>query len=177
MALKVKSTSFAGQFLLYLFAAEEVLTSVITYRPKPYGRSRGGPIRQANRSTLYRLIESGLIEIVEDQGHEYYKLTKSGEMQALILKARVPSKAKWDGKWRLVVFDIPEDFSSERDQLRRLLLLNNFIKLQASVYLSPKPINRQAIAYLKETGLIKYIRFARIDELDDDKDLKKKFNL
>ena len=89
----------------------------------------------------------------------------------------MPVKIKWDGKWRMVIFDIPEEASNERDQLRRLLLLNNFCKLQASVYISPHPINREAIDYLKETGLIKYIRFARIDELDDDKDLKKKFDL
>jgi CRISPR-associated endonuclease Cas2 len=77
----------------------------------------------------------------------------------------------------MVIFDIPENASRERDQLRRLLLLNDFKKLQASVYISPYQINREAINYLKETGLIKYIRFARVDELDDDKDLKKKFNL
>jgi DNA-binding transcriptional regulator PaaX len=76
----------------------------------------------------------------------------------------------------MVIFDIPQDASKERDQLRRLLLINDFCKLQASVYISPYPINREAIDYLKETGLIKYIRFARIDELDEDKDLKKKFN-
>lgn len=177
MPLRIRLNSFAGQFLMYLFAAEQLVTEVATWRPSPYGRRTFNKDRAGNRSELYRLIKSGLIEIVEEEGKEYYKLTKTGEIQVLVLKTRLPIQAKWDGKWRMVVFDIPEHANRERTQLRRLLLANNFCKLQASVYISPRPINREAISYLKDTGLIKYIRFARIDELDEDKDLKKKFDL
>jgi hypothetical protein len=176
MALKIRVNSFAGTFLGFLFAAEDLLIEAIA---KPY-IWRQPPFNnrwKEQRSAIYRLIKSGLIEIVEDDGKKYIKLTKTGEMQALILQSKMPVTSKWDGKWRMIIFDIPQDSSNERDLLRRLLLLNNFCKLQASVYISPDPINREAISYLKETGLIKYIRFARIDELDDDKDLKKKFNL
>lgn len=176
MALKIRVNSFAGTLLGYLFAAEDLLIDAIAqpymWRQPPFNNKW-----KEQRSAIYRLIQSGLIEIIEDEGKKYIKLTKTGEMQALILKSKMPVKTKWDGKWRLVIFDIPQDASNERDQLRRLLLVNNFNKLQASVYISPDPINREAIDYLKETGLIKYIRFARIDELDEDKDLKKKFNL
>jgi DNA-binding transcriptional regulator PaaX len=176
MALRIRAGSFAGTFLSYLFAAEDLLIDMIAqpylWRQPPFNNKW-----KENRSVIYRLINAGLIEVVEDQGKKYYKLTKTGEMQALVLKTRMPIKTKWDGKWRIIIFDIPEGASNERDQLRRLLLLNNYQKLQASVYISPYPINREAIDYLKETGLIKYIRFARIDELDDDKDLKKKFDL
>ena len=177
MHLKVRLNSFGGSLLLYLFAAEELITQASTFRPTVYGKSAFKKQLTANSSTLYRLVKSGFIEIIEKDDKEYYKLTKSGEMQALMLKARLPKAGKWDGKWRMVIFDIPEDAKSERNQLRRLLLENDFCKLQASVYVSPYGINREAVTYLKETGLIKYIRFARIDELDEDKDLKKKFGL
>jgi len=176
MLLKIRPRSFAGTFLSYLFSVEDILIDAIAqpylWRQPPFNNKW-----KENRSVIYRLINAGLIEVVKEEGKKYYQLTKTGEMQALVLKTRMPIKTKWDGKWRMVIFDIPENASRERDQLRRLLLLNDFKKLQASVYISPYQINREAINYLKETGLIKYIRFARVDELDDDKDLKKKFNL
>jgi DNA-binding transcriptional regulator PaaX len=177
MVLRVRQNSFGGQLLMYLFAAEELIIEVATFRPVPYGRAPLTKKQSENRSTLYRLVRFGFIEIIDKDDKEYFKLTKTGEMQALMLKARLSHKGKWDGKWRIVIFDIPEGTKKERDQLRRLLLENNFCKWQASVYISPHPINRQAIDYLKETGLIQYIRFARIDELDEDKDLKKRFGL
>ena len=54
---------------------------------------------------------------------------------------------------------------------------NGFYKLQASVFVSPHPLNREAIKYLKETGLYSYVRILRVDEADDDRDLRKKFGL
>jgi CRISPR-associated endonuclease Cas2 len=75
------------------------------------------------------------------------------------------------------MFDIPEDHRDKRDKLRRLLKRNNFIKLQASVFISPYALNKQAVEYLKETGLDEYIRILRVDAIDKDEDLKKKFKL
>ena len=49
--------------------------------------------------------------------------------------------------------------------------------MQASVYVSPYALNREAVEYLKETGLIEYIRIGRLEELDDDADLRKKFKI
>ncbi|HYV33316.1 MAG TPA: hypothetical protein VE973_00505 [Candidatus Limnocylindria bacterium] len=176
MGLKIKLDSFSGQLLAYLFAGEQILATMASH-PSQWARQDINSKRKSNQSAIYRLIKSGLIEIVEKEGREYFKLTKHGETEALILKAKLHKTGKWDGKWRMVIFDIPEISKNERNKLRNLLLLNDFRKLQASVYISPHPINREAIRYLKETGLIEYIRFARIDELDDDRDIKKKFGL
>lgn len=175
MSLKINLNSFSGELLKYLFAAEQILTDIAAH-PSKWGRPLSSK-EQSNRSAIYRLIKSGLIEVVDNRGEEYLKLTKLGETEALLLKAKMPKPLPWDGKWRLIIFDIPENFKKERNKLRRLLLANDYWKLQASVYISPNPINREAINYLKETGLISYIRLARIDELDEDRDLRKKFNL
>jgi phenylacetic acid degradation operon negative regulatory protein len=84
---------------------------------------------------------------------------------------------KWDKNWRLIIFDIPETSREKRDELRWLLKKNHFIKLQSSVFISPYSLNREAIAYLKQTGLINYIRILKVSEIDDDKYLIKKFGL
>lgn len=105
------------------------------------------------------------------------ELTKKGELELLMARAWLNKPAVWDGKWRVIFFDIPENANTRRDKLRRLLIKNGFIKLQASIYISPYTLNRLAIDYLKNTGLIGYIRIGRLEELDDDRDLRKKFNL
>ncbi len=129
--------------------------------------------------TLHNLKARGLIKKISKHGRHFIELTKKGEMETLFLKAHLSrkEKGKWDNKWRLAAFDIPEEAKDKRDKLRRLLKENNFIKWQASVFISPYPLNRAAVEYLKETGLIEFIHLARIDELDDDTDLKRKFQL
>ena len=84
---------------------------------------------------------------------------------------------RWDGKWRLVIFDIPESSREKRDHLRYLLKQNKFCKLQASVFISPYPLNREALEYLQFSKLFDYIRILRVDEMDNDSDLRKKFKL
>ena len=50
---------------------------------------------------------------------------------------------KWDKKWRMVIFDIPEAKRPARDQIRRLLKDLGFLKLQISVWVHPLPCLEQ----------------------------------
>ena len=129
------------------------------------------------RSTVYYLYRKGWIRFVDKNSQRFIKLTKHGELEALLAKAKHPKPEAWDGKWRVFIFDIPEESRGKRDFLRYLLKANDFIKLQDSVYVSPYPFGREAIRYLAETGLSHYIRVMKVEEMDDDKDLRKKFNL
>jgi CRISPR-associated endonuclease Cas2 len=129
------------------------------------------------RTAVYRLRHQGLIDIANNNGQKFLRLTRDGQLKVLVLKAVSIDRRKWDGKWRLVVFDIPEKARQERNQLRQLLKNNQFHKLQASVFISPFPLNLKAIEYLKETKLIDFIRILRVDKMDDDKDLRKQFSL
>ncbi|MDR3643434.1 MAG: CRISPR-associated endonuclease Cas2 [Candidatus Doudnabacteria bacterium] len=130
------------------------------------------------RQTAYHFQRKGVINIkIAASGQRFMELTKKGELELLMARAWLNKPAVWDGKWRVIFFDIPENANTRRDKLRRLLIKNGFIKLQASIYISPYTLNRLAIDYLKNTGLIGYIRIGRLEELDDDRDLRKKFNL
>lgn len=129
--------------------------------------------------TLYRLKKTGFVKEVSKNGKKFFSLTSKGELEYLISKA-CTSQGKnltWDGKWRIIIFDIPEEAKLKRDKLRLLLNKQGFLKLQASVFIHPHPLNREAINYLKTSGLMEYIRMARIDEMDNDNELKKKFKL
>ena len=77
----------------------------------------------------------------------------------------------------MVIFDIPEDARDKRGLLRRLLKRNHFIKLQASVFVSPYSLNREAISYLRKIGLINFVRIMKVEEMDNDAALRKAFQL
>ncbi len=127
--------------------------------------------------SMHQLHKRGVVRISKKDDRYFIELTQKGALEMLMEKAGMDHQGAWDGKWRLIIFDIPEKAHLQRDRLRWLLKKNGFIKLQASVFINPYPFNRQAIAYLEETGLNKYIRILRVDDMGDDKILKKKFNL
>lgn len=71
-----------------------------------------------------------------------YRLTDRGLLHAL--GGRDPEtewNRHWDGKWRMVLFDIGEAQSTQRDRLRRYLRDAGFGYLQHSVWISPRPLS------------------------------------
>jgi DNA-binding transcriptional regulator PaaX len=66
---------------------------------------------------------------------------------------RVPEERwnrPWDGKWRIILFDIAEEDRMLRNQLRRQLKAANFGCLQRSIWIAPDPLDSLAKS-LKES--------------------------
>ncbi len=173
-----KESTLVNALLFAAYAAGGVLSVIFV---PPYERGRrmlyGNHNYSSYRNTVNNLRSRGLISVEKKDNQKFIKLTKKGELEILIAKAKLPQSGKWDGKWRIIIFDIPEYAKPQRNLLRSLLKKNNFRKLQASVYVSPYALNREAIQYLQETKLINFIRILKVEEMDNDKDLKKKFSL
>lgn len=174
--MKKRELTFTSKILLSLLVIGDVLAPFMTSRSLKRRFLHGIP-DESYRKTLYYLLKRGLIRFVEKESGKFLALTNQGQLEALLTKAKRPKPAKWDGKWRMVIFDIPEDSKEQRNKLRSLLKANNFFKLQASVYVNPYPLNREAVLYLEKTKLIEYIRIIKVEEIDNDRDLKKHFNL
>ncbi len=62
-------------------------------------------------------------------------------------------KWKWDGYWRVVIYDIAEKDSRLRDRLRRELKRLGFKFVQKSVWLTPLPVENDLEAFLKKEKL------------------------
>jgi len=94
---------------------------------------RRGLLRQAVRMERARLIES-----TPQENDRLYRLTEAGRLHALGGRDPVVQwNRRWDGRWRLVLFDVPEERHSERNKLRRFLSERFFGLLQRSVWISP----------------------------------------
>jgi len=149
----------------------------------PYAASYKLALKQRDLSAgefgqaVVRLKERKLLVVTEKNNKKFIKLTSKGQLGVLMSKAILKNPGQWDGKWRLFTFDIPEGCKEKRGVLRKLLKQNQFCKLQASVYISPYPLNKEGITYLNQSGLRDYVRILKVEEMDSDKELLKKFNL
>lgn len=130
-------------------------------------------------SSMQCLERSGYIKKIENN---QFLITAKGIKRARILSIEQPRKINqrnWDGFWRMVIFDLPNDMSGKRDIFRAVIKRNGFLGLQKSVYVSPFA-DFEELAFLRnELGIEKYVTFmiARIAPTDDDRHLKGRFGL
>lgn len=170
--------NIADNILMFLSEAVNLLPRPFETPYEHVCRLRGQSFGKRNYyNAIYGLKKRGVIAVVEKNNKRFIALTKKGQLEILLSKVKLIKTKSWDGRWRIVMFDIPEDFRGRRNVLRRFLKGLGFYKLQASVFINPYPMNREAVRYLQTTGLIEFIRMIRTDEVDNDKDLRKKFNL
>ncbi|TSC96669.1 MAG: phenylacetic acid degradation operon negative regulatory protein [Candidatus Berkelbacteria bacterium Licking1014_2] len=65
------------------------------------------------------------------------KICPRGIEKINLIVPKINQSEKWDGRWCLVTFDIPEKMKSDREKLRRILKKLHFGRLQDSVWISP----------------------------------------
>ncbi|MFA5986385.1 MAG: hypothetical protein WC819_03495 [Parcubacteria group bacterium] len=82
---------------------------------------------------------------------------------------------KWDKKWRIVIFDIPEDDRVFRDILRKHLYVLEFKQLQQSVFVSPYPCEKTILDLVRLYNADKYVRIITASTIDNASELKKHF--
>jgi DNA-binding transcriptional regulator PaaX len=106
--------------------------------------------------SLKGLRDAGLIEHISSPQNEYARLTKDGKKKLSILKLDDETtlvNTNWDGFWRIILLDLPEDRKSERESLRYLLKKAGFICLKNSAWISPFPYEHLFINIKKDLGL------------------------
>lgn len=101
--------------------------------------------------TIKRLRENGLIDFVDDEKLAI-KLTDKGREKAILTKIMF-DEDKWDGLWRLVIFDIPEKRRIARDLLRIKLKSWGFKPWQQSVWVTKKNCTKPLREYIKNIGI------------------------
>ncbi|PIR97519.1 MAG: hypothetical protein COT91_01020 [Candidatus Doudnabacteria bacterium CG10_big_fil_rev_8_21_14_0_10_41_10] len=84
------------------------------YLPAPF-ETPYSYIRRINRmpyknyyNTVRQMKKRSVVKVFEKNGKKFIKLTKKGQLEALLYRMHMNKQEKWDGKWRVVVFDIPE---------------------------------------------------------------------
>ena len=98
-------------------------------------------IDQINLKQKIRYLKKmGLITTYVENKERYIELTPKGVEKIgweIIGKTNLQKKEKWDGKFRIVIFDVPEEKKRVRDLVRRKLSEIGFIQIQKSVFAYP----------------------------------------
>ena len=168
MAVKKKSLSY-----YILLSLEKAVDGYVRFEDFTYHHYRyhyGIPdLKQSELSqALKRLRERGLV--IEDKinvDKVIFKLTQLGQ-DTLGLEF---NEKDWDGKWRVVIFDIPEQKRRVRDLFRRKLKHWGFKNWQQSVWVTKKDVTDKLRNSVKELGIEKWVAVLESDNISTDNNL------
>jgi len=132
------------------------------------------------RRSVYGLERRGLIGKRLIRGQEYYVLTSAGKERAMRYELKsmtIKPQKKWDGLWRIVMFDIPEDKKSARRAIGYAIQKLGCVQYQKSVFITPYPCTKE-IDFAGECFEVrKYIRIITAKDIENVNDIKKQFNI
>jgi len=143
------------------------------------GYKKGAKFNYQYKSALGRLAAKGCVVFVEENGKRYARITEKGErmLQIETEKVAITKKRRWDRRWRVVIFDIPERRRSIRVNLRRFMEEYGFVRLQNSVWIYP--YDCEDLIALAKTNLRigADVLYMIVERLERDKHLREHFSL
>lgn len=122
-----------------------------------------------------RLIDQGLLK--QTDGH--LRLTPRGIAAAAVLESQysVRRPKRWDGRWRVLAFDVPEYRKGVRDKIRRTLMHIGFVRLQDSVWVYPYDCEDLIVLLKADFKIGRDVLYMIVDEMEGDTHLRKVFGL
>lgn len=138
-------------------------------------------LRYQYRTALGRLAAQGHIVFEKRDGKQYARITKSGRKMLALeqekAKLKNTKKRRWGGRWRVIIFDIPERRRRTRDRLRTKMQETGFVRLQDSVWVFPYDCE-EFISLLKaELKIGSAILYMVVEHIENDKHLRAHFGL
>lgn len=124
-----------------------------------------------------RLVSAGLL-IYTESG--LLRLTPKGETKLRELKLadfKLKRPKRWDGKWRLLIFDIREERRPTRDKVRRTLRAIGFARLQDSVWVYPYDCEDLITLLKADFKIGKDLLYLIVDTIEHDRSLRERFSL
>ncbi|MED3562835.1 phenylacetic acid degradation operon negative regulatory protein PaaX [Bacillus xiapuensis] len=120
-----------------------------------------GHNEQAVRVAVSRMLKQGWVESEKIENRSYYFLTKQGisrieEAGNRIFKLH-PSE--WDGKWRVLMYTIPEEKRQIRDELRQELLWSGFGSFSNACWISPNNLEKEVKLLIEKYDISEYVDF------------------
>ncbi len=136
-------------------------------RPHHYHQA----IKRLEKRGLVKLQPGPKIKIfITRKGRKYLGDYKNKEMI-------IRQPKKWDGRWRLVIFDIPEKNKEQRNAFRSYLKHLGFSQVQQSVWAHPYPCQKEIGTLCELYNLTPYVSIFIGNHFGDDKELRKIYGL
>lgn len=127
------------------------------------------------------LVRQKYVSVIESaDGKITVRITKKGMTKALTYELntmRILKPKKWDKKWRVVIFDVPEKYKDLRNAFRVRLRGLGLYQLQESVYVFPYPCFDE-VEFLRELyGVGFTTKYLLVEKIEEDNSLREYFGL
>ncbi|MDV6378693.1 phenylacetic acid degradation operon negative regulatory protein PaaX [Sporosarcina sp. GW1-11] len=118
-----------------------------------------GHNEQAVRVVLSRMMKQGWFETERDGRKSYYYLTKRGVSRITEAASRIfkLEPHNWDGKWRMLMYTIPEDKRQIRDELRKELLWSGFGNFANGCWITPNDLAKEVQLLIEKYEIEDYV--------------------
>ncbi len=162
MSVHKKSLSF--NILLSLEKAVDGFIRIEEFSHHGHLYADERPLRKSDiAQALSRLRERKLVnEERSDNGEIIMKLTDEGRD---VLGSDLWNESDWDGKWRIVIWDIPEQKRVIRNLFRRNLKKWGFKHLQKSVWISKMNVYNKMQNYIKDLGIDEWVTIVEANKI------------
>lgn len=142
---------------------------------------RRAKLRYQYKTALGRLAALGYITFEKREGKSYARVTDAGHKKLAFelekKKLDLSKKRRWNGRWRVIIFDVSERRRRVRDRLRILMQELGFVRLQDSVWVFPYDCE-EFVALLKaELKIGSAVLYMVVEEIENDKHLREHFGL
>ena len=127
-------------------------------------------------SSRNRLVKNGLLAY---EG-KFIRLTAKGEAKLCQLERhdyKLARPKRWDKKWRILIFDIPERRRALRARIRRTIVSVGFMRLQKSVWVYPYDCEDFVNLIKADFKIGKDLLYLIVDSIENDKFIKEYFQL
>ena len=170
----------AGVVVLVAAAPGVVLAAKLLPPEKLTGWEKPQKKKSIQRS-IEGLQKNRLLTIRGKNGKTEIRLTKKGKQvfkEIQLDTVNITKPPYWDGKWRIVIFDVPDrSFKVAREALRRKLKQWEFYQLQKSVWVCPWPCENELQLLAELYGIAPYVNIIVAEKIVADSSLKKHFGL
>jgi len=128
-----------------------------------------------------RLAKKGLLRFVLRNRVRCAELTEKGRQVLALEKMKTAHQSerghRWDKRYRLVMFDVPQYRRATRDRLRSFMRECGFLRLQDSVWIYPYDCE-ELIALIKaDIRIGKDVLYAVVESIENDAWVKRHFGL
>ncbi len=137
--------------------------------------------RHLIRNAIKRLNNKRLVALTQKSDNLYIEITENG--RKLIKNfdydnLMLPRPKKWDKKWHLVIFDIPEKKKRERRAFSLKLKNMGLYPLQESAFIYPYDCQNEVDFVCEFLSISRYVNYCTIENIDKKEgELRRIFNL
>ncbi|MBP2242332.1 phenylacetic acid degradation operon negative regulatory protein [Cytobacillus eiseniae] len=116
---------------------------------------------QSVRAAISRMNKQGWVQSEKVGNKSYYSLTDRGQRRIDEAGKRIFKlmPEKWDGNWRIFMYNIPEEIRNIRDELRKELVWSGFGTLSTSCWISANDLEKQVFDLIEKYEISDYVDF------------------